>query len=183
MLTPRGVGARPRSRRRGRLRRLLLVVVTLGALGLAGWYAWGYLDGTPDAVRAKPTPTCPAPSPTPTVVAAADVRVNVYNSTQRRGLAARVADQLERRGFDVGTVDNDQAKRKVTGPAEVRHSDIGTDAARTVAAQVGEVVAVPDQRANASVDLVLGAAFTTLRPPGEAATALSPSPPPVPRGC
>jgi hypothetical protein len=158
-------------------------VIALAALGVAGWYAWGYVDGGSQAVRAKPKPVCPAPSPTPSVVAAADVRVNVYNSTQRRGLAARVAGQLERRGFHVGTVDNDPAKRKVTGAAEVRHSDTGADAARTVAAQVGSVVAVPDQRTDATVDLVLGAGFTTLLTVEEAAAALTPTPQPVPPGC
>jgi hypothetical protein len=52
-----------------------------------------------------------------------------------------------------------------------------------VSAQVGTVVAVPDQRTNASVDLVLGAAFVRLQPVPAAAAALSPSPQPVPSGC
>jgi hypothetical protein len=182
MLTPRGAGGRP-VRRRRKVRRALAVVVVAAALAVAGWYAWDFVSDGSDDVRTRPRPTCPAPSPTPTVVPAGQVKVNVYNSTDRRGLAARVAGQLERRGFRVGKVDNDPAGRTVTGPAEVRHSTAGTDAARTVAAQVGEVGWLPDLRQGASVDLVLGAGFTGLLPPAEAAAALSPSPRPVPSGC
>ncbi len=50
-------------------------------------------------------------------------------------------------------------------------------------AQVGTVVAVPDQRKDATVDLVLGAGFRALQPPAAAAAALSPTPQPVPAGC
>jgi hypothetical protein len=44
-------------------------------------------------------------------------------------------------------------------------------------------VAVPDQRTDATVDLVLGAGFTTLLTVEEAAAALTPTPQPVPPGC
>jgi hypothetical protein len=71
----------------------------------------------------------------------------------------------------------------VTGAAEVRSSTAGAGAARTVSAQVGTVAAVPDQRANASVDLVLGAAFVRLQPVPAAAAALKPSPQPMPAAC
>ena len=107
----------------------------------------------------------------------------MYNATDRRGLAGRVAGELKKRGFRVGKIDNDPERRTVTGPAEVRSSSAGVDAARTVASQVGDVVHVPDRRPDASVDLVLGAGFTGLRPPADAAAALSPSPQPVPPGC
>jgi hypothetical protein len=119
----------------------------------------------------------------PSSPAPAEVRVNVYNATDRRGLAAKVAGQLERRGFDVRKVDNDPLGRTVTGAAEVRHGDDGAAAARTVAAQVGPVVAVPDGRPGGSVDLVVGTGFTALVAPAEAAAALSPSPSPTPAGC
>ena len=183
MLTPRGVGAgRPRRSRAGR--RVLLLVLAAALVAAVAWGVWAYVlapaDGgaTPRAVV-----SCPPPASTPTTVPATQVRVNVYNATDRRGLAARVATELRKRGFRVGKVDNDPAKRTVTGAAEVRHSTVGGDAARTVAAQVGAVVAVPDQRTDASVDLVLGAAFTRLRPPDAAAAALSPTPKPRPSGC
>jgi hypothetical protein len=182
MLTPRGAGARPVRHHRW-LRGLFLVVLLVAVVVSAGWYVWRYADSSTTGVRAEPEPSCPAPSTPPPLVPAAEAKVNVYNATDRRGLAAQVAGQLEQRGFRVRKVDNDPAKRQVTGAAEVRHSDTGADAARTVAAQVGDVVVVPDQRPGASVDLVLGAGFTGLVPPAEAAAALTPTPEPRPAGC
>ena len=187
MFTPRGEGARPLRQRRGRgggARRVAAVTVTLLLLVTLAVLAWQSTRGDDDPdVRATPEPTCPTPTTLPPALAAAKVRVNVYNATDRRGLAAKVAGQLERRGFHVGKVDNDPLKRTVTGTAEVRHSQAGAAAARTVAAQVGTVVAVPDDRPGGSVDLVIGAGFTALVPPADAAAALSPSPSPTPAGC
>ena len=117
------------------------------------------------------------------MVAARSVHLNVYNATKRRGLATDVAKELRRRGFVVGKVSNDPAKRKVTGVAEVRASTAGAAAARTVGAQVASFVAVPDQRKDASVDLVLGAGFHALRTTAAASAALKPTPAPRPSGC
>jgi hypothetical protein len=184
MLTPLGKGGRQTVRRESRPSRrgavLLAVLLTAALAGTAWWVA--HRDTT-DSAGAAPRRTCPTPSTPPPVVAPKAVKVNVYNATDQRGLASRVAAELKRRGFHVGKVDNDPLKRQVTGAAEVRSSTAGAGAARTVSAQVGTVVAVPDQRTNASVDLVLGAAFVRLQPVPAAAAALSPSPQPVPSGC
>ena len=184
MLTPLGKGGRQTVRRGSRPSRrgavLLAILLTAALAGTAWWVA--HRDTT-DTVAASPRRTCPKPSTPPPVVAPSAVKVNVYNATEQRGLASRVAAELKRRGFHVGKVDNDPLKRQVTGAAEVRSSTAGAGAARTVSAQVGTVVAVPDQRPNASVDLVLGAAFVRLQPVPAAAAALSPTPQPVPSGC
>jgi hypothetical protein len=184
MLTPLGKGGRQTVRRGDRPSRrgaVLLAVLLTAALAGTAW--WVSHRDTSDSAAATPRRTCPTPSPPPPVVAPTAVRVNVYNATDKRGLASRVAAEMKRRGFHVGKVDNDPLKRQVTGAAEVRSSTAGAGAARTVSAQVGAVVAVPDQRTNASVDLVLGAAFVRLQPVPAAAAALTPSPQPVPSGC
>ena len=185
MLSPGGVGRwAPSSRRGGRRRtgrRLaVLLLVALLAAAAAGWY---YVLRDDDADVATPRVSCPPIVPAPTVVAPAQVKVNVYNATKRRGLASSVATQLKKRGFQVAKVTNDPLKRTVTGLAEVRSSAVGTDASRTVGAQVGQVVLVPDQRTDASVDLVLGATFKALLSPAEAAAAVTPTPTPRPAGC
>jgi hypothetical protein len=187
MLTPRGVGGHApvrRGRRRRRLLKTLLVLLVIGALAAGGWY---YLlrDATTTAktATAAPTASCPAPSPAPTPVSARLVKLNVFNATERRGLAATVATELRRRGFRVAKVGNDPAGRTVAGVAEVRSSPAGTAAARTVASQVDAFVAVPDRRPDGSVDLVLGRSFKALRTPARAATASRPSPSAVPSGC
>lgn len=192
MLTPRGVGAHKPGRRGGATsRRGTVLLVVLLAVALAGTAWWVAQRDPSDGVATAPRPSCPAPSPTPTVVPAAAVTVDVFNATKRRGLAGEVAAQLRQRGFHVKQVDNDPLNRAVTGVAEVRNSTAGADAARTVMAQVApasqagaaHVVAVPDRRTDASVDLVLGAAFHGLQSPAAAAAAMRPTPQPTPSGC
>jgi LytR cell envelope-related transcriptional attenuator len=158
----------------------LLLVVLLAAAAIGGWWL---TQREPDRVEARPRVSCPPPEPTPATVPPTSITVNVYNATDRKGLAARVAAELTKRRFRVGKVDNDPLERKVTGVAEVRASQAGDGAARTVGAHAGEVVAVPDQRKNASVDLVVGARFTALRTPAQAKAALVPTPAPRPSGC
>ena len=184
MLNPLGNRDLSPSKRNGSSKgnRLLAVLLVLLLAGTA-FATWRYLDlGAADDV-ATPRVSCPPTQPPPTVVPPAKVKVNVYNATERRGLASAVAAQLKKRGFKVVKVSNDPLKRKVTGLAEVRSSTAGTDAARTVVAQVGQVVLVPDQRKDASVDLVLGATFKKLVPPKAAAAAITPTPSPRPAGC
>ena len=186
MFTPRGEGARPLRQRRGggggrRVAAVTLTLLLLVTLAVLAWLSTRG-DDEPD-VRAQPERPCPTSSPVPSALAPAKVRVNVYNATDRRGLAAKVAGQLEQRGFDVRKVDNDPLGRTVTGAVEVRHGDDGAAAARSVAAQVGPVVSVPDGRPGGSVDLVVGTGFTALVAPAEAAAVLSPSSSPTPAGC
>jgi hypothetical protein len=183
MFTPPGVGGRGQVRR-GKRRSwpaLLVAVLLVLALAGAGWWLWQ--RDTDEPVATAERSACPTPSTPPAVVPPGKVKVNVYNATERRGLAARVATQLRKRGFQVAKVDNDPLERRVTGLAEVRHSEPGAAAARTVVAQVGTVVAVPDQRTDASVDLVLGAGFRALQPVAAATAALSPTPQPMPAAC
>jgi LytR cell envelope-related transcriptional attenuator len=185
MLTPRGVGGRARARR-GRRRRTVKTLVALlliGALAAGGWYYLLRDDGTTTAATPAPKRSCPAPTAAPSALPATQVKVNVFNATERRGLAATVATQLRKRGFQVAKVSNDPAKRAVTGVAEVRASTAGAGAARTVGAQVYGFVTVPDQRRDASVDLVIGVAFKALRTPAQASTALQPTPTPAQSAC
>lgn len=185
MLTPPGMGGRRKVRRRGRSRHrgrtvvVLLVVATAVAAG-AGWL-WNK-DNQP-TVAAPSRPSCPPTQSAPPVVTPHDVHVNVYNATKNRGLASQVAKQLRQRGFIVGKVENDPAHRTVTGIAEVRAGASDTATARTIGAQVASFVAVPDQRKDASVDLVLGAGFRTLRTTAAATAAMKPTPSPRPSGC
>ncbi|MDQ1614329.1 MAG: hypothetical protein QOJ60_268 [Actinomycetota bacterium] len=184
MFTPPGVGGRrargPRSRT-GR-RAVVVVISLLVVAGLAAG-SWWYAGRNESEAAPTPKHSCPAPAPTPSLVSAHAIRVNIYNATQRRGLAAHVADLMRRRHFRIGRVDNDPLNRRVTGVAELRSSARGAGAARTVAAQVSSAVAVRDRRKNATVDLVIGAAFRRLVTPSQAAAALRPTTTPRPSGC
>ena len=188
MLTPLGRGDRRGGRSRA-LRRAGAVLLVLAVLGGAGYGSWHYLASrTPEPAKVVCPPRVTVTPSVAPAVAAKTVKLNVYNDTKRSGLAATVADQLKKRSFKVAAVANDPSPRKVTAAAEIRHGPRGLSAARTVAAQVnGKVVTFPDRRADASVDLVAGAAYKALRTPAQAAAVLKAKPKPRvaprPAGC
>ena len=159
--------------RRARRRRAL---ITLGIVALmlffAFWYAYSYFEdsGKP---RAAPSSTCTATSG---VRVPSQVTVNVYNATDRTGLAAKTASDVRKRGFKVSAVSNDPLQRKVAVAAEVRYGATGTASAKLVLALVKGSKGIKDSRTDSSVDLVLGARFTALTaPPKAAATTTAPS--------
>jgi hypothetical protein len=158
--------------RRARRRRAL---ITLGIVALmlffAFWYAYSYFQES-NAPRANANPTCTATS---TAKVPSQITVNVYNSTDRSGLAARTASDVRKRGFKVSAVSNDPLQKNVAGAAEVRYGPTGTASAKLVLALVKGSKAVKDSRTDSSVDLVLGAKFTALTAPPKAAAATTPS--------
>jgi hypothetical protein len=185
MFTPPGVGGSKQVRRRGRARhggRAILAVLIVATVVAAG-ARWWWTNNSDTEATAPSRHSCPPTQPASTVVAARDVHLNVYNATKRRGLAGEVAKQLRKRGFVVAKIENDPTGRKVTGIAEVRANTSSSAAVRTVGAQVASYAAVRDQRKDPSVDLVLGAAFRTLRTPAAVTAALRPTPAPRPSGC
>lgn len=167
--------------RRGRRAPLLLALVLVLVGAAAGGWVLRRDAGTPPPLACPPVAPVPAPPPP---LAAAEVKVNVYNATDRQGLAKTVADELRSRGFDVAKVANDPRKRTVDAPAELRHGPRAERAAVTVAAQVEGAAPAPDGRKGGTVDLVLGSGWTDLRTPEAAQAALAPPPPaPRPPGC
>lgn len=157
-----GASRTHRARRRRAL--ITLGIVTL-MLFFAFWYAYSYYQDSNKA-RATPGPTCTATS---TAIVPAQVTVNVYNATDRTGLAAKTASDVRKRGFKVSAVSNDPLQKNITGVAEVRYGATGTASSKLVLALVKGAKAVKDSRADASVDLVLGAKFTALTAPAKGA--------------
>jgi len=165
------------SSRRARRRRAL---ITLGVVSLmlffAFWYAYSYYRNG----DARPTATTPVCTTKPAAPTPADVAVNVYNATDRSGLAARTASDVRKRGFKVVTVANDPLQRTIPGPAEVRYGTAGASESKLVLALVKGAKAVRDARPDASVDLVLGEKFKALaappKTPKPSATTATPSP-------
>lgn len=150
--------------RRARRRRAL---ITLGVVALmlffAFWYAYSYYRDS-DTAKAAPSPSCTATA-TSTARTPAQVTVNVYNATDRTGLAAKTAADVRKRGYKVATVSNDPLQKDVKIAAEVRYGPTGRESARLVLALVKGAKYVKDSRTDASVDLVLGAKFTALAAP------------------
>lgn len=177
-LSPTG-GARRRSAALPAV--LAAVAMLLVGFGAGMWVGRGSGGGS-----AQPTPTptvsCPAsPATAAPLPASRTITVNVYNATDRAGLARTTATDLGKRGFRVGRVANDPKNATVAATAEVRYGPKGAAQAKVVAAQVQGATLVVDKRGDATVDLVLGDAYAGLATPAQVAAALAPSP--VPSGC
>ncbi|NED95882.1 LytR C-terminal domain-containing protein [Phytoactinopolyspora alkaliphila] len=138
---------------------LVLVAFVVGA----AWYSWNNVVAPTD----DDTSTTPVATDCPTVVPTdapppEEIELNVYNATSRSGLAQQVASQMRDRGFTIMDVDNDPLGATIEGSAEVRAHPEHEIAASLVATMVPGAVLVPDERENATVDLVLGENFDDL---------------------
>lgn len=91
--------------------------------------------------------------------------LNVFNATNRDNLAADTALQLQQRGFAVDLVTNDPLRSTLTVSAQVRGAQSEMGELREVAAEVPGAQIETDSRHDPSIDLVLGAGFTTLAKP------------------
>ena len=109
---------------------------------------------------------------------ASAVTINVYNATDRQGLAASVAKSLRAQGFKVADVANDPLGKQIPGVGEVRRGRTGAAGATLVATRLSGARVVADKRSDSTVDLVLGNRFKALRAPSQviAANATKPLP-------
>ena len=153
----------PAQRRARRQAATLLAVC--GLLLVAFLFAAAYYGGWFDSGKANSGGT-PCPTVTPAnKVKPSQVKLNVYNASNRNGLARKVAGELKLQGFQVGDVANDPLKRNVKTPAEVRYGAKGKAGAQLVSSQVAGSTLVADKRKDASVDLVLGGTYKDLVAP------------------
>ncbi len=148
--------ARARKRRRTAIVLIVVVVVLAGSF----YYAASYWNAGPATNAAATCTPAPGSAPVPS-----QVTVNVFNATKRQGLANSTAKLVKERGFVVGSVQNDPAKKAIAQSAEVRYGPNGEAGAQLVTVLVAGSVPVKDTRADASVDLVLGDGFTALAQP------------------
>ncbi|MEW2620147.1 LytR C-terminal domain-containing protein [Streptomyces sp. NPDC048106] len=186
MLTPPGMGGKyritgtkyprmRRPRRRGRL--IAAVLASACALGLLGWGTLQLIDvfsgggSTAEAAKECRTKTKADAAratnghPAKALPAPGRITVNVYNATERTGLAKDTADQLKKRGFKIGDVGNagKDYDKKVKGAGVVLGpvSAVGTSLP-VLGAQVAGAEQRPDGRKEATLDLVLGDGFKGL---------------------
>jgi YbbR domain-containing protein len=101
------------------------------------------------------------------------VTVNVYNATNRTGLAAITASQLRSRGFKIGQITNDPLHEAITASAQVRGSASQLARLQFIGAQVGGTTQAFDHRTNETVDLVLGNGYRQLRSPAQVTVAIN----------
>ena len=151
-------------RARRRRRSLITLVIVLLGLFFAFWYAWSYYQADTTARATRPPPATCAPYD-PDAVTPERTKVNVYNASDRNGLAGSVAKSLAGRGFVIAKVANDPSDRKAPPVAEVRHGPGGVGQAKLVATAMPKgTTLVNDKRKDATVDVAVGAKFTRLAP-------------------
>ncbi|HET7477693.1 MAG TPA: LytR C-terminal domain-containing protein [Dermatophilaceae bacterium] len=154
--------ARRRRRRRAAITLTIVGLLLLGVFAYAAAYWQGWIGK--EAAAPTPTPTCTS-AQTVAPIAPTKVSVNVYNATDRNGLAAGVAAQLRKQGFKVAKVANDPLGRSIEGTGEVRYGPKGVAAGVTVRQRLSSAQVRPDNRVDATVDLVLGQAYQKLTVP------------------
>lgn len=140
---------------------LLLVALVLGG----AWFGWRAVSS--DASSSTPTTTTaggPQCGAAPVAANPPEVQVNVYNGTSRNGLARTTAGQVTASGFVVLAVDNDPKGERVQQVAVVRGAK-GSANAYLLLAYVPGATFVPDERADATLDLVVGDQFQALTAP------------------
>ena len=93
-----------------------------------------------------------------------EVKVNVYNTTYKTGLAKTVADAVAARGFKVKDVSSDPLRTMQRGTAVIRYGEDGDLAAALLQGHIPGAQLIKDDRLGAVLDLVIGNAFTTLKP-------------------
>lgn len=166
MLSGTGLDQRP-GRRRRPVATTFLVLLMMGVLFGATYFGIRLLRGDP-----APTPVAASPTPCVTTTVQpglalpkpATVTVNVFNATDRSGLARTTADELGRRGFGIGSIANDPLGATIAGVGEVRHGPDGLAGAQLVTYYVPGAVLVADARTGSTVDLVLGETFVRIAP-------------------
>ncbi len=168
-LNPVGPSAAERQRRRSMailagLGAFLLVSFLVAFAYIQGWIPPKGLGGDAGAPTTPTTSlTCTTAPPAP---APKTITVNVYNSTDRTGLAAVTAKALKDQGFAVAAVTNDPLAKKVDGVAEIRFGKSGTAKADVLASRFPGAVKVPDdKRADDTVDVAIGLKFAAVSPP------------------
>jgi hypothetical protein len=135
---------------------------------------FGATFGAVRLLRGSSTPDTSGPTAAPCVTTTvqpglvlpkpATVTVNVYNATDRAGLAARTAADLKTRGFGIGKIANDPLGKSLTNVAEVRYGPAGKANAQLMVYYVPGATLVLDKRTDTTVDLVLGTKFKAVAP-------------------
>jgi hypothetical protein len=176
--------------KRGLLGTIVLILLGAVVLFVAGFgIAWIMRGGSESTADDGPT-TEPLPCTTVTVVPGnglpkpGTVTTNVYNATDRVGLAAETAAELKRRGFGIGKIANDPLGQKVRKSAQIRYGTQGQPAAELMQFYIPGSVLVADDRKDATIDTVLGEQYEDIASPAKVQKALTaPSPSPSGPGC
>jgi hypothetical protein len=162
------------------------MVILLGILVGGGWWGWNSL------VNSSAEPTCTEQKLTNNRLVPKQVVLNVYNGGARAGSAGRVAEALEKRGFNIGKIANEPKGDKVD-VVVLRGTAVDAPEMLLVQGQLNQKAQlVADGRTDHTVDLVIGAGFGSVKLKGAPSVAVAPgttvclpvihTPQPIPSG-
>ncbi len=171
---------------RSRRRRPIWVPVVIVLAGIAVLFAVGFglsrllnSSSSPEAEAIASASSAPLPCETTMVTAAevlprtSKVKVNVWNATDRVGLASDVAKVLSARSFTVKKVDNDPLGAVLEGVGQIRYGVNGRANAELLAFYFPGAILVQDDRPKKTVDIALGNAFTEINGEAQIAAAMA----------
>jgi hypothetical protein len=171
---------------RSRRRRPIWVPIVIVLAGIAVLFAVGFglsrlLDdsSSPEADAIASASAAPLPCETTMVTAAevlprtSKVKVNVWNATDRVGLASDVAKVLKARSFTIKKVDNDPQAKVLEGVGQIRYGVNGRANAELLAFYFPGAILVQDDRPKKIVDIALGNAFTEINGEAQIAAAMA----------
>lgn len=166
---------RRRRRQRAAITLTLVTALLLATFVYAAFFIQGWVSTTaPKTLASAACHTATSAQPvTPSLVT-----INVYNATNRDGLAASVAKSLQQQGFKIATIGNDPLGMSIQGVGEIRSGQAGAAGASLAATRLSGATIVLDGRTDATVDLVLGNKFTALSAPPKGAPAKAAKPTP-----
>jgi hypothetical protein len=101
------------------------------------------------------------------------VTINVWNATDRVGLASDVAKVLNARDFTIRKVDNDPLGAVLEGVGQIRYGMNGRANAELLAFYFPGAILVQDERPRKVVDIALGNAFTEINGEAQIAAAMA----------
>ena len=162
------------------------MVILLGILVGGGWWGWNSL------VNSSAEPTCTEQKLTNNRLVPKQVVLNVYNGGARAGSAGRVAEALEKRGFNIDKIANEPKGDKVD-VVVLRGAAVDAPEVLLVQGQLNQKAQlVADGRTDHTVDLVIGAGFGSVKLKGAPSVAVAPgttvclpvihTPQPIPSG-
>jgi LytR cell envelope-related transcriptional attenuator len=134
---------------------VLTTMLVVGLVAWGNWQSWWTIGGTAQAT----TVMCP----TQTVVDPELTDVTVINGTERNGLAAAVAKELQKRRFRVMSIETEALPKPLKSVVMVRYGAAGKLAAHTVALQFpAKTIMIQDKRDGAAIDVVIGEKYRSM---------------------
>lgn len=142
-------------------RRPLPALAFLIGLSLLTALVWWRVIHRADSGHSAAKSACPTPTnsvvPRPT-----EVQVQVLNSTTRNHLAHDVASAMQKIGFRITGIGNDDPGVVVSGVAEIRYGPKGSSSATLLSFYLPGATLVPTQRSDSAIVVSLGTKFKSV---------------------